>query len=95
MEATCQRRLLRFGRIQRHGKSHAPCAASLLNASALGRSNQRDAVDDREFERIMAMTEDELIEDAGGREAFDKQVAEARESFERAVAEAERRTGKK
>lgn len=61
----------------------------------MGRSNQRDAVDDREFERIMAMTEDELIEDAGGREAFDKQVAEARESFERAVAEAERRTGKK
>lgn len=61
----------------------------------MGRTNQRDAEDDRELERIMAMTEDELIADAGGRETYDRQVAEARASFERAVIEAERRTGKK
>ncbi len=61
----------------------------------MGRGNQQDAADDREFERIMAMTEEELVESMGGREAFDAGVVEARESFERAVAEAERRTGKK
>ena len=61
----------------------------------MGRSSQQDAADDRELERIMSMTEDELIAGAGGREAYDAQVAEARASFERAVAEAERRTGKK
>lgn len=61
----------------------------------MGRANQRDAADDRELERIMAMTEDELIESMGGREEYDRAVQEARESFERAVVEAERRTGRK
>lgn len=61
----------------------------------MGRNNQQDAADDHELERIMGMTEYELIADAGGREAYDAQVADARASFERAVIEAERRTGKK
>lgn len=61
----------------------------------MDRSNQQDAAGDREFERIMQMSEAELIAEAGGQEAFDAQVREARESFERAVAEAERRTGRK
>ena len=61
----------------------------------MGRANQQDAADDAELERIMSMTEDELVESMGGREAFDEGVRAARECFERAVAEAERRTGKK
>lgn len=61
----------------------------------MGRTNQQDAADDREFERIMSMTEDELIESMGGREKYDRAVQEARDAFERAVAEAERRVGKK
>lgn len=61
----------------------------------MGRVCQRDAADDREAERIMAMTEDELVESMGGREEFDRGVREAQEIFERAVAEAERRTGRK
>jgi hypothetical protein len=60
----------------------------------MGRATQQDADDDRELERIMAMTEDELIDDMGGREAYERRTQEAREMFERAVAEAERRTGK-
>lgn len=61
----------------------------------MGRTNQQDAEDDRELERIMAASEAELIADAGGREAYDHQIAVARKFFEKAVAEAERRTGKK
>ncbi len=61
----------------------------------MGRENQRDAADDREIERIMSMTEDELIESMGGREEYDRAVQEARDAFERAVSEAERRVGKK
>lgn len=61
----------------------------------MGRVSQQDAADDAELERIMSMTEDELVKSMGGREAFDTGVAQARECFERAVAEAERRTGKK
>lgn len=61
----------------------------------MGRANQQDAADDAEIERIMRMTEEELVESMGGREEFDRQVAECREAFERAVAEAERRTGRK
>lgn len=61
----------------------------------MGRSNQRDAADDRELERVMSMSEDELVASMGGRAAFDAAAADARATFERAVAEAERRTGKK
>ncbi len=61
----------------------------------MGRACQRDAADDRELERILAMTEDELVESMGGRDEFDRAARDARECFERAVAEAERRTGKK
>lgn len=61
----------------------------------MGRTNQRDAADDREFERIMSMTEDEMIESMGGREEYDRATQDARDAFERAVAEAERRVGKK
>ena len=61
----------------------------------MGGVNQQDAADDAELKRIMAMTEAELVESMGGREAFDEGVREAREIFERAVIEAERRTGKK
>lgn len=43
----------------------------------------------------MSMSEAELIDSMGGREAFDAAVKEARDAFERAVAEAERRIGKK
>lgn len=59
------------------------------------RTSHRDAADDRELERIMNLTEAELIAEAGGQEAFDAQAREARECFERAVVEAERRTGRK
>lgn len=59
------------------------------------RTSQQDAADDAELERIMRMTEEELIESMGGRAEYDSQVAECREMFERAVSEAERRTGKK
>ena len=61
----------------------------------MGRANHRDAADDRELERIMAMTEDELIESMGGREKYDRAAQDARDCFERAVQEAERRVGKK
>lgn len=60
-----------------------------------GSTKHQDAADDRELERIMAMTEDELIASMGGREEYDRAVQETRDIFERAVAEAERRTGRK
>lgn len=60
-----------------------------------GSTKHQDAADDRELERIMAMTEDELIASMGGREKYDRAAAEARAIFEAAVLEAERRTGRK
>lgn len=60
----------------------------------MGRASQRDAADDHELERIMSMTEDELIESMGGRVEYERAAQEAREIFERAVAEAELRTGR-
>lgn len=61
----------------------------------MGRANHRDAEDDRELERILAMTEAELVESMGGRDEVERAAQEARDIFERAVAEAERRVGKK
>jgi len=40
----------------------------------MGRVSQQDAADDAELERIMSMTEDELVKSMGGREAFDTGV---------------------
>lgn len=60
-----------------------------------GCTKYQDAAEDAEVERILAMTEDELIASVGGPEAYDHATAEARRIFNRAVAEAERRVGKR
>lgn len=57
----------------------------------MGRSRRRNATDDREFERIMSMTDDEVIASVGGVKAAERIAAEMRRIFDKARIEAERR----
>ncbi len=60
-----------------------------------GSTSQQQAADDRELERILSMTDAEIIASVGGDEEAERIAKECRELFERAVVEAERRTGGK
>lgn len=52
-----------------------------------GSTKHQDAADDRELERIMAMTEEDFLREYG-REKFDAMVEASRKLFEQAAAEA-------
>lgn len=60
----------------------------------MGRQHQQEAADDREFERIMAMSDDEVIASVGGHDEAERIAADMRHMVDTAWIEASRRRAK-